>query len=944
MNRYLFNIFSLLLLCLFSFSHQASDKRALTVTDIMKFKEIKNVQISDNGSWIAYSATPDRGAISGVIKSVSSDVMYEIEEGTKPVFSNSGNWAFFTQAIPLLEKELATKKEKKKLKSGLVLVNTKNGKQHSYKRVKSAAFSGNSKYVGILFEAVPEDEKDKKDKKTEEPNESKDDDKTKHHLKKEQFGSQFQLIELVNNEVTTIENVQQFQFGESGSQLAFSIVDEEGKNNKLIVRDLDNQKEIVLNKTILGSYPHFNWDKKGNKLAYLIGSYETDETQRQHQLYLFQKGKKKTSQALKINHKGWFISSDNKLIWSKDSKRLYFGQKPVHNKTKKIDGKISNYDDLFNVEKLLSKKELQVWHGDDPRIKPHQAKQYEDDQKHHYLTVYHLRNKKSVLLANESITKAEATNNGKAVMAYSTIPYRKEITWEGFFNDVYRVDLSSGKKQLVTEKLNAYSTPELSPTGKYVTFFRDNHFWLYNSRDKTTINLTKKIATDNGISFANELHDYPSEAPGYGVAGWLENDKAVLVYDRYDIWLITPKGKYINLTKGDGRERQVIYRIVKTDKEQEHFKSDQTLLIHAYYDQTKHHGFYQIKSDKSGLSKLLEDEKKFSFIKKAKNSDTFIFTREDMQEFPDLWVANSDKDSLMATYKKLTDVNPQSKEFSWGKPMLVNWRSTKGKPLQGVLIKPANYVEGKRYPVVVYFYRYFSQRMYSYNQMKVNHRPNFPFYTSNDYAVFLPDIKFDIGTPGYSATSSLVPGIEKIIDLGIADPDAIGLHGHSWSGYQAAFAITQTDIFKAAVAGAPVTNMTSAYSGIRLKSGLARQFQYEQQQSRIGATLYEKPLLYMENSPIFYADRINTPLLIQFGDIDGAVPWQQGIEMYLAMRRLDKPVIMLQYEGEPHHLKKYPNKVDYTLKMKAFFDHHLKGEAAPLWMTEGVKYSKPKKE
>ncbi len=942
MNQYSFNLFSLILLCLFTFSNHASDKRALSVTDIMKFKAIQDVQISDNGNWIAYSAVPDRGIITGIIKSANSDVTYEIEEGTKPVFNKNASWAIFTQAIPLLEKEQATKKEKKNLKSGLVLINTQTGKQLSFKRVKSAAFSGDSKYVGILFEATVE-KKDKKDKKDNDSDESNDEKKAKHYLEKKQLGNPFQLIKLANNEVETIENVQQFQFSESGSQLVYSIVDKDGQNNSLIVRNLNKQATVVLHQTELGSYPHFKWNKKGNILAYLVGSYTTVEKQRQHKLHLFKKGKKNSSKALKISNEGWFISHDNKLTWSKDGERLFFGQKPVQIEVEKTDDKISNYDDLFNIEKLLAKKELQVWHGDDPRIKPHQAKKYEDDQKHHYLTVYHLRNKKSKLLANESMTKAKSTNNSNTVLAYSTLPYRKEITWEGSFNDVYSVDLSSGKKQLITKKLSSNETPELSPTGKYVTFYRDNHFWLYNSKNQTTINLTKKITTEQGISFANELHDYPSKAPGYGIAGWLEKDKAVLIYDRYDIWMISPKGKTINLTQGDGRKRQVIYRIVKTDKEQDYFSTGQTLLVHAYYDQLKHHGFYQLQSNKAGLSKLLEDKKKFSFIKKAKHSDNFIFTREDMQEFPDLWIANSDKDSLMANYKKLTNVNPQSKNFSWGKPMLVNWRSTKGKPLQGVLIKPANYVEGKRYPVVVYYYRYYSQRLYSFSQMKVNHRPNFPFYTSNDYAVFLPDIKFDVGTPGYSATSSLVPGIEKIIDLGIADPDAIGLHGHSWSGYQTAFVITQTDIFKAAVAGAPVTNMTSAYSGIRLKSGLARQFQYEQAQSRIGASLYEKPLLYMENSPIFFADRINTPLLIQFGDIDGAVPWQQGIEMYLAMRRLNKPVIMLQYEGEPHHLKKYPNKVDYTLKMKAFFDHHLKGEPAPKWMTEGVKYSKQEK-
>jgi dipeptidyl aminopeptidase/acylaminoacyl peptidase len=240
--------------------------------------------------------------------------------------------------------------------------------------------------------------------------------------------------------------------------------------------------------------------------------------------------------------------------------------------------------------------------------------------------------------------------------------------------------------------------------------------------------------------------------------------------------------------------------------------------------------------------------------------------------------------------------------------------------------------------VLVYFYRFFSQRLHQFNEPVVNHRPSFPLYASNGYAVFLPDVRFEVGRPGLAAVKALVPGVQKLVDLGIADPDAIGLHGHSWSGYQAAFVITQTDIFAAAVAGAPVSNMTSAYSGIRLGTGLARQFQYEKSQSRIGVSLYDSFEPYLQNSPIFFARHINTPLLIQFGDEDEAVPWQQGIELYLAMRRLGKNCVFLQYRGEPHHLKKYPNKLDYSIKMREFFDHHLKGEPAPAWMTEGVPY------
>ncbi|MBM2841297.1 MAG: family peptidase, partial [Bacteroidetes bacterium] len=308
---------------------------------------------------------------------------------------------------------------------------------------------------------------------------------------------------------------------------------------------------------------------------------------------------------------------------------------------------------------------------------------------------------------------------------------------------------------------------------------------------------------------------------------------------------------------------------------------------------------------------------------------------ESYTEFPDIWVS----DLNLKSARRISDVNPQMADFAWGSSELVEWNSLDGRPLQGVLVKPGNYEPGKRYPVLVYYYELSSQRLHEFNQVVINHRPCFPFYASNGYAVFLPDVRFELGRPGMSAMKCVVPGVQKLIDMGVADPEAIALHGHSWGGYETAYIITQTNMFACAIAGAPVGNMTSGYSGIRLETGLARQFQYEQEQSRIGGSLWEYPERYIENSPVFHADRIKTPLLIEFGDEDEAVPWQQGIELYLAMRRLGKECVFLQYRGEPHHLKKYPNKLDYSIKFKEFLDHHLKGTPAPEWFLKGIPYS-----
>jgi dipeptidyl aminopeptidase/acylaminoacyl peptidase len=330
----------------------------------------------------------------------------------------------------------------------------------------------------------------------------------------------------------------------------------------------------------------------------------------------------------------------------------------------------------------------------------------------------------------------------------------------------------------------------------------------------------------------------------------------------------------------------------------------------------------------------MEEAANYTVLADSEDGQKVLFTRQTYRDFPDLWVC----DFELGNITQVSHLGEQTEPFAWGDAELIDWQSLDGKPLQGVLIKPDDYEEGKRYPVLVYYYRFFSQRLHDFNQVVVNHRPCFPYYASNGYCVFLPDIRFDIGNPGYAATKCLVPGVQKLIDMGVAKPDGIGLHGHSWSGYQTAFVITQTNRFACAVAGAPVTNMTSAYGGIRWDSGMSRQFQYEKTQSRIGGSLWTDLDLYIENSPVFFADRIQTPLLIQFGDKDGAVPWTQGIELYMAMRRLQKPCVFLQYREEPHHLKQYANKLDYSMRMKQWLDHFCIGGQAPQWISSGEAY------
>lgn len=292
----------------------------------------------------------------------------------------------------------------------------------------------------------------------------------------------------------------------------------------------------------------------------------------------------------------------------------------------------------------------------------------------------------------------------------------------------------------------------------------------------------------------------------------------------------------------------------------------------------------------------------------------------------------------MKDLKKVTDANPQKSDLLWGTAEMVSFKNLDGVSLQGALYKPENFDPAKKYPMIVYIYEKLSQNLNHFTDPKPMDSINIPYYVSNGYLVFTPDIVYTIGYPGQSALKCVLGGVDAMVNRGFVDEANIGIQGHSWGGYQIAYMITQTSRFKAVEAGAVVANMTSAYNGIRWGTGLPRQFQYEKTQSRIGGSLWEYPLRFLENSPLFQADRVKTPILMVHNDADDAVPWYQGIEYYLALRRLNKEVYMFSYAGEPHHLQRRANQKDYARRLAQYFDYELKGAAKPAWMEKGIPY------
>jgi dipeptidyl aminopeptidase/acylaminoacyl peptidase len=617
---------------------------------------------------------------------------------------------------------------------------------------------------------------------------------------------------------------------------------------------------------------------------------------------------------------GWIVNENYTPLFAKNGTRLFFGSSPVPVVA----------DTTLLTEEIV---QVEIWGGDDDYIYPMQNKQLDTEKKRSYVAVIDLGDHQVMQVASREVPTTNLGDEGNApvVLGESNVPYRKMITWDpSAYSDVYLYDLVKKQQTSVATKIKG--NPRLSPKARYVYWFSapDTAWICYSIASGTTANLTRGVK----VRFADERSDEPDYPSAYGAAGWTADDQLLLVYDRFDIWGLDPEGKKPaqNLTR-TGRAEKIVYRYQRLDAEERFVDPAKDMVLSSFNEETKASGFSRLSLRDGKLTRLIQENARFGTLLKAKSADKLMYTRESFREFPDVWVS----DMGFAQPKKVSTANPQMKNYFWGNVELVTWQSLDNIPLTGMLYKPEGFDPKKKYPMIVYFYERESDNLHAYiPPTPLRSTINRSTYVSDGYLVFVPDIVYKIGFPGESAKNCILPGVTSLIAKGFVDEKNIGIQGHSWGGYQIVYMLTRTNMFKAAEAGAVVANMISAYGGIRWGTGLSRMFQYEHAQSRIGGTLWEKPMHFIENSPIFFADKIQTPVLLMANDADDAVPWYQGIEMYLALRRMNKPVWMLNYNGEPHWPVKRENRMDFQIRMKQYFDYYLKGAPQPAWMKEGV--------
>lgn len=909
---------SLIFLFGFLVFYMNAEKKPLDHSVYDSWENITQVQVSNDGCYSVYMIAPQEGDSVLCVTNLKTQATVSIDRGFDAQITDDSRYIVFKIKPTQAEKKEALRKKKKadeQPKDSLGWLKLGSSQVEKIPNVKSYKMPEKASDFFVYITPMPKD--------------------TIRHKKDEK--PDFMIVYYLKTGVyDTISYADKYIVSKNGKYLSYTTRPSEKDSLTVPGAYLYNIKlcksiALMENK---GDYKLQSFDEEAAQFAFFA---TTDTSKRDPKVYNLYYTKTANPSVRIIADtlssrmpKDWAVNTFRNVSFSYDGTKLYFGISPI----------IVPKDTTIDESELA---QLDVWHYLDDYIQPTQLKEQKNELNRSYLCAFDVSDfSRFVQLGSpeiENITTSDR-GNGEYALGTTTNGYRIELQWIGYSrNDIYAISTKTGERTLVATAVEG--RPSISAAGKYIYWFdrNDSQWYIYSIADKTTRCVTKGLDVD----FEDTTSQTPDKHSAFGSMGWSKDDRFFYVYDEYDIWQIDPAGKAdpVMLTKGLGRKESIVFRYIKFDKEIPYIETDKWILLSAFHKKTKEAGYYSLQAGslsyagKNSLRKNIIAKNTFPLIRKAKNADVYVYTKGDFNTPPDVWVTSD----YWKNEKQLSHINPQMKDYLWGTVELINWKSKDGFDIEGLLYKPENFDPYKKYPMMIYFYERHSDNLYQhYAPAPSRSIINIPFYCSRGYLVFVPDIYYVDGHPGRSAYNSIVAGAEMLCKNPWVDKDRIAIQGQSWGGYQVAYLITQTDMFAAASAGAPVANMTSAYGGIRWSTGGSRQRQYEHQQSRIGKTLWDEGGLdlYIENSPLFFADKVNTPLLMMHNDNDGAVPWYQGIEYYMALRRLGKEVYMLQYNGEEHNLVYRRNMRDLTIRMQQFFDHYLKGDPMPVWMKEGV--------
>jgi dipeptidyl aminopeptidase/acylaminoacyl peptidase len=909
-----------ILLVSFSFvSLSFAQKKEINATVYAQWKKNENQQISSNGRYISYEINPLFGDGFVYLYDTETAILDSFPRGKQAGFSFQSDY-FVYKIVPgydtlrTCELRKIDKKKWPKDSLGIIVLSTKNLQKlsdiKSFELGKEHNFLSYFKNSDELYKAIPV--KKKWWKKSKKPVKAIQSD-----------GTALTILEPISNFSKAWLHVTNCELSKNGTYATVTTHQKTKKDSyQLDVFAFAQQKtyQITQQQTAI---PSVVFSDNQRHLAYL--SSQDTSALKKYDLTLI------TLDSLTAKA----ANASKKIVLSDSLKTISMHQNPVFT----LNGNllyfgINDKQPILEKDTLLEseKAHLDIWHYKDLRIQPQQLVQLKQDEKRSELMVYYLHKDLIVPLSNDTLNVAIVKDlHADYLLGSVSYPYEIEYQWESAHRkDHYMVSLKDGSTKLLAKGV-AFDG-KLSPKGKHYTYF-DSKSKKYIHLDPLTMNEMCLTCAQPSINWQSDINGMPMDADPFGIIGYSRNEDTVYIQSEKDVWIYSfVSQQLVCLTEelGTRNQQEIALRLWENDSV---FIDRSNVYFYGFDQLTKGFHLYDF-DDKQGLKKLYSANSSFVQLLRSPNKKTLLFRQSTLEAYPEVMFTTNNFLSLQTISK----TNPQQAGYNWATVELVKWKSYDGIPLEGLFYKPENYDATKKYPLILYYYELNSDNLFSHSAPKPTASIIHPTeYASAGYLVFIPDIRYTAKGPAKSAYNSIMSGVDYLLKtVPSVDSTRMGLQGQSWGGYQTAQLITMTNRFKAAMAGAPVSNMTSAYGGIRWGAGINRQFQYERTQSRIGKTLWEAPEKYIENSPLFNVPKIQTPLLIMANDKDGAVPWYQGIEMYTAMRRLNKPCWMLNYNGDDHNLTKMANKIDLSIRMRQFFDHYLLGKPAPKWLLEGV--------
>ncbi len=952
-------------------------KRPLKHSDFDNWRSIATPIVSRDGHWLAYSFMPFDADGDVIVRELATGREQRIPVGALPpplltppdenanpeapppprvvrIAFTSDSRFLVASTYPSKADALAARRAKKETpKGGLVMLNLATGATARAADVKNFQVPAKGGAWVAYLKEKPEEKKpdDKKSDATTEETKAGGDEvfddadqaaattgarRPATGAPAKEYGTDLVLRDLAAGMDRVLPNAVDYSIARDGKVLLFTVsAKTETENGVYAVTPGDAATPLTL-AAGKGKYTKLAWNREQTQLAFVTDRDDAASKAPVFKAYLWSRGSAGATAVVAIETAGpvgQLVPSDKGVLaFSRDGKKLYIPAAPPPKPPRPASAAPSDED----------KVSADLWRWNDDYVQPMQKIRAAADRNRTYRGEFDLATKRYTQLGDVALPQVLLSDDGTRAIGLDDRAYRQDSDYAGRFSDYYLVDANSGARKLVLKQQRNEGGGQgggvqWSPDGQWAAYFQDKHWRVLNTATGTELNLTAKVPAQ----FWDADDDRPTPPSAYGQAGWTKDSLSFLAYDRFDVWQLSPGGAPAkNLTAGYGAKNNIALRVQRTepveeDDDERGLDPAKPLVLRGESEATRATGFFRTTFAAAGApEKLLWGDKAFRYAGRALEADVLLVTASRFDTFPDVYTTNVS----FASPAKVTDGAAQQAAFLWGSGELVPFKNADGVALQAAIYKPANFDPKKKYPLIVYLYERLSQNVHNFVHPVPMDSINLSFYTSNGYLVLTPDIVYTLGHPGQSALKCVLPALDAVVKQGFVDEKNVGIQGHSWGGFQIAYMVTQTDRFRCAEAGAPVGNMTSAYSGIRWGSGQVRQTQYEHGQSRIGKTLQEAPELYLENSAIFKIEKVHTPLLLMANDADDAVPWYQGIEFFLALRRHDKPAWLFNYNGANHHVRRRADQRDYALRLHQFFDHYLKAAPEPEWMTKGIPY------